>query len=366
MRILYVSELFKRSGGEKACWNLANAVGENPGIQAAEYAIGSLPDKTSIEVYPSSAKRSLSLRYVKDLRRVVIDFKPDIIHSMGFLTGLAALLCRKKSRIQYKIVMTLHHTSERFRLDFAAKMILAKLNKIDYITYLTAFQRDVYLRHGLNPIKWSLIPNIVTVKKPSCDSVRTLRKFLTEKTSSSLLLDYIGRLEQSKQLDVFIGTVAKLRNSGIDAGGVIVGTGPDDYLSFLGTEATRLGISQYISFEGFSDVPEQYISACDIGLFPTQWKEALPNFIIETFALGKTIVVSSIPQLSQVVKDKGDSLVAETHSTECYAEKILMMIENNGELKRKLEEGAKNSYSEKYSPEVVLKKYMEVYESLLQ
>jgi glycosyltransferase involved in cell wall biosynthesis len=42
------------------------------------------------------------------------------------------------------------------------------------------------------------------------------------------------------------------------------------------------------------------------------------------------------------------------------------MIENNGELKRRLEEGAKNSYSEKYSPEVVLKKYMEVYESLIQ
>ena len=81
--------------------------------------------------------------------------------------------------------------------------------------------------------------------------------------------------------------------------------------------------------------------------------------------MGKPVVVSNIPQLKSIVKDGENGLIAEIHTPECYASKVLKIMEDNI-LRRKIEENNLQTYKSLYNPEKVANDYIEFYNSIIQ
>lgn len=357
MKILYVTELIKHGGGGKATENLVLAMSKIQGFHVALFCIGE-PFQTDshIDLFCNKAKNPMTVRYVFGLIKAIRSYRPEIIHAMGMYTGILSILAVKMFNTKSKVFVTLHHTSEEFRYNNIAKKIIPLLNYADLLFYLTEYQRLIYMKYGLKPYKYYILPNIVNKKINDKEKVAALRNKLCEQTKSSFLLNYVGRLEESKQVDVFIKVIKKLTDRGRSVGGVIVGTGDVEYEIKMKEIAKSLNIEDHVVFIGFVNNPELYIEATDVGLFPTLM-EALPNYIIESFSIGRILVVSNIPQLQGLVRNGINSLVVPHHNVDEYVTLTERIIEH-GDEKAFMEREAKHFYEKEFSPEVVLNKYI--------
>jgi glycosyltransferase involved in cell wall biosynthesis len=360
MKILFSSE--QNSGGG-AVSNINLAKETTSFATVAFFGIGyNFDENRAIIYYDSKSKQPLRLRYFFDYRHAIRNFNPDIVHSTGMYTGILALLIRILSRRKFRIVMTLHHTFRKFRMNYIAVRLVKYLNKVDTVHFLTDYQRMLYSDYGLKPQNYRIIPNIIVPRDCSVIEVNNLRKKLINEISSEWLIVFVGRLVESKQIDVFIRTIKLINQCGFNAGGVVVGNGDNGYVRELKNLAEEINIHTKLLFTGFTSRPELYIKACDFCMFPTLG-EALPLFIIESFSLKKTMVLSNHPSISNTVSDNIDSMVVSDHAADMYAEKCIQLIKNP-ELLRKLEAGAYSTYNQYYELDSVVKKFKNMYSDL--
>jgi glycosyltransferase involved in cell wall biosynthesis len=358
MNILFIGE-YKKGGGAKANLNLAIAASQFAHV--AFFGIDYyLSDVKSINFLKNKAKHPISIRYFFYLCAALNHFHPDIVHATGMYTGLLTLLTRTMLHKKYKIILTLHHTSLKFRFNYFVKKLIGILNHVDLVNYISDYQRSRYLSLGLNPENFRIIPYVFYPNFFPATDILILRNKLLHDTSSDFLIIYACRLVENKQVHVFIETIQKINLNGYNAAGIIVGTGGSAYVAKLKDLAHKLNIEKKVILTGFSDKAELYIGACDFSLFPTLHDEAQPFFILETFTQHKTIVVSNHPSIKNIVTNNIDSLVAEEHQPEIYAAKCIQLIEKN-EMRQQLEAGAGNTFSLKYNPDKVIKKYKKMY-----
>lgn len=362
MKILFLAEE-NSGGGAVSNTNLVLAITNF--AQVAFFGIDyNLPENNLHIIYSTKARRAVSLRYCLDCWKSLNKFDPDIVHATGMYTGLIAILFRFLGRKGYRIIMTLRHTSNKFRFNFLSKRFIRVLNRADIIHYLTEYQKRFYWDYGLRPNKFKVISNIIVPKIYSTMEVEALRKKLLAYTSSERIIGYVGRLVESKQLRIFIEVIKILNQNDLNVGGVIVGKGEENYTDSLRNYANERNITSKLTFVGFSNQPELYIKACDFGLFPTLG-EALPRFIIESFSQHKTIVVSNHPSIRSIITHLYDSLVVSDHEPDSYAYMCMQLIKNH-QLQEKLESGAKTTYSKQYEADFVINEYKKMYSEILQ
>jgi glycosyltransferase involved in cell wall biosynthesis len=361
MKIVYLSE-YNEGGGAKSGMNLA--------VAASEYADVSLlgigfdhSQYPAIQFIDTGAKRSLALRYILGVHKAMKRIQPDILHANGMYTGLLALVLRPFSFRDCKIIMTLRHTSTKMRFGVCARLLIQILNKVDVVHYLTTYQKNLYEGFGLKPHRFLIIPNIIYARQIDKSDADGLRKKLLSETSSTKLIVFVGRIVESKQVNLFIHVIEQLNLKGQNVSGIIVGSGNEAYIEKLKNLSLQIGVAEKIIFSGFTANPEIYIKAADFCLFPTQWDEALPRFIIESFSQSRTLVVSNHPSIQGIVSDAADVLIAPDHTLNAYTEKCMNLL-NNPSLLMQLEAGAVNTYKTQYLSGNVITQYKDLYYSL--
>ena len=372
MKILYMVEpRLTIGGGIRATFNLCNSIAKhNKSVELAVFGVytgAGLPDLNSaVKLFTTDICKSFSFRYIVGFNKVIKKVRPDIIHVMGLYTLLLAVFVRLFSSHKYKIIVTVHRVTNKMRMLFLLKKICKYLSKqSDYATFLTDYQRKHYDSIvKFSPKKCCIIPNVIPEKKIPAEESTQLRESLLQQTSSETLAVYIGRIIESKQIEMFIQTIRKLRDRKVDIGGVIVGGGEEDYVSDLKERVKTENLSERVIFSGYVKNPDVYLACSDVVLFPTQHGEALPNMIIESFFQNKPLVVSSIPQLGSIVSDNVNSLVVNTHDPDCYADAVESILSDD-ELRKKISIGASESYQKRFSPDAVTNMYMEVYDKVM-
>lgn len=361
MNILFSAEE-NSGGGAISNYNLAVASTSfsNVAFLGIKYEF---TNNDKIIYFESNTKNAISLKYFYNYWKAIKEFNPEIIHSTGMYTGLVAIFLRYMTKRKYKIIMTLRHSFTTFRYDFIAKRVINFLSRVDIIHYLSEYQMNIYRDLGLIPKKYCIIPNIINKESYSVDEVKSLSDKIRSEISADWLIVFIGRLVESKQLDVFIKTIKILDQDGFNVGGVIVGEGNIGYQERLVELTKEISVNSKIIFTGFVKKPLLYVKACDFGLFPTLG-EALPRFVIESFSQEKTLVISNHPSLSKIIHDKEDALVVENHSPEDYAKKCIQLIADPLLLKQ-LEVGAGSTYNHCYNSDFVCEEYRKMYYKIL-
>jgi glycosyltransferase involved in cell wall biosynthesis len=97
----------------------------------------------------------------------------------------------------------------------------------------------------------------------------------------SLRLLFVGRLVAAKQPHLFIECVAQLRNSGVNASGLVVGDGP--LRGQLEQQAATEGLK--MEFAGWVEEWHQPRPDCDCLVLPSLW-EGFGNVLVEAAAVG--------------------------------------------------------------------------------
>lgn len=184
---------------------------------------------------------------------------------------------------------------------------------------------------------------------------------LSKKTSDFISIVYVARIGAPKAHSELIVAWSKLNDS-IKKKLILVG--PDELNGEMQRLAAKLVPDKSIVFTGPKNNITEILCTCDFAVFPSH-KEGLPIALLEKMAMGLPVIVSSIPELTSVVKDNINGLVFECGNADDLAKKISLLLADS-ELREFLGHNARKTIAEKYGSENIALPNELLYEKIIR
>jgi len=102
----------------------------------------------------------------------------------------------------------------------------------------------------------------------------------------------------------------------------------------------------------------------DIFVLPSLW-EGLVNALIEAMAAGKPVIASDIPQIREIINSNDCGRLVPLQRSDAIAQSIEALL-NDKSLAKKYGDAAYERVSLAFSIDVTMKKYTELYETILK
>jgi len=106
-----------------------------------------------------------------------------------------------------------------------------------------------------------------------------------------------------------------------------------------------------------------FIQKANVLVIPEQWETIPPNTLTEGLVFGKAIVASRIGGLLDFIVDGENGLLADTHDSIDFTNKIISILEDQ-DLSQRLSRRARETGLELFSEEKVYQKLLDLYQSL--
>lgn len=213
----------------------------------------------------------------------------------------------------------------------------------DYVFTLTEAMRNLLISRGVDGEKVSLLPNSCDVKK--FDPLENPKDFdLLNKLNipeNIPTIGYIGTFNNYEGLDDLMHACGALYKEGINFRLLLVGATPStegaqgQYASELVNIVKQYGFENWLIMPGRipHEVVKSYYSIIDIAPFtrkPLPVTELVsPLKPLEAMAMGKTLVVSSVGALGEMINDGKTGLIYEKGNIEDLANKLLSTLSNS-------------------------------------
>lgn len=368
MRIAYIVEPRRViGGGVRAAMNLALALKSYYDEEATVFgtARGTVEDKR-LHFHEVDTFQPMGWKYWRAYHRFIKAYRPDLVHCLGLYTALLCIAYRLLLHRRYKIVVTVHRVTMNMRyrrLMGAVVGLIAK--KADYTTFLTDYQKQHYFENvRFRPAKYVIVPNVIYVQQVDEKEVRDLRSKLKKQLDADFLTSYVGRIIPSKNLEDFIRIVALANQRGLNLGGVLVGGYSAEYYDRLQRVIQENDIASKIVFIGYVNTPTLYTAATDTTTTTTMHGEALPNLLVESYALGKLTFSSDIPQMTGLISHEVNGFTFPLTQLDLFVEKMKEVLSNDA-MRKQMEEQARNTYRQTYEPKHVASVYYRTYKKVL-
>ncbi|WP_158454046.1 glycosyltransferase family 4 protein [Paenibacillus durus] len=274
--------------------------------------------------------------YALQFAKLLEDLKPGIIHAASnFQNALPPLVVARKFGIRsvYEVRGMWHYTqssktrgfehSERYRLHEAYELTCCRL--ADRVVVINDGLKKHLIDLGIPSEKITVVYNGVNVNyfqpQPPCPELQQ-----TFGLEGKLVIGFVGTLEKYEGLDYLLHALAILQGQRSDIKLIIVGGGPA--LPDLHRLSVTLGLQREVSFVGA--VPHEQVrkfySVMDILPFPRTRAKVCelvtPLKPFEAMAMGKTVMVSDIPALREIVSDGNTGLIFQPEDAASLAEAI--------------------------------------------
>ncbi|MEK7087519.1 MAG: glycosyltransferase family 4 protein, partial [Patescibacteria group bacterium] len=140
----------------------------------------------------------------------------------------------------------------------------------------------------------------------------------------------------------------------------IVGYGP--LLEDIKKSVALLERPKNLSVQWFGyDTPQKYFSDSDIFAY-FSYEDNMPIVVMEAMASGLPVVTNNVGAVNEIIKSGIDGFIAK--SSQDY-QNILLNLMNDFNLRKKISGAARKKIEEKFSWEVVLPKWLELYKKFI-
>ena len=263
----------------------------------------------SVWTLDTSGPRDL-LRALLRTRRVVRDFRPDLIHTHLFTSNVAGRLAAGR----IPVVTTLHNPDYSFEdpgtLLFRLRKLLDRSTGRRFNRAFVAVSdavRDDYLLHmGFAPIH--VIPNYMDVADFAArvaEVDRELERRLLGLSEEDLLVLHVGRFHRQKGQDVLLRAFQEAHREEPRLRLMLAGDGEESPRVLAGD----LNLEDRVLFAGDVADPVRLYAAADIFAFPSRW-EAFGITLLEAMASGLPVVATKTGGIPEVVGADVGQLVA--------------------------------------------------------
>ena len=268
-------------------------------------------------VYSSSNKVSplSDIVSIFKLFNLIVKFKPDLIHSFdtkpNYLVGIALLFIRKP----IKYVRTINGLGRVFSSKSLKNKLLSFIyifihrtikNKVTIDIFQNTSDNQFYLKNKLSLlkksklIKGSGISSKLTLNSLNNNSRNKLRKNLG--WDNSLVFLFLARLTEKKGIYQYINAAKSIKLRYPHSKFVVVGPTSEIDPSSI----KRSDLENYfdtIEYLGYRNDVFDILSASDIYVLPSTYREGIPRTMLEAMAMEKMIIVSDIPGCREVIED---------------------------------------------------------------
>lgn len=238
-----------------------------------------------------------SLGGILRLRRLLRDFRPDILHSFMVHANLLARSVRLIASVPVLIstAQNLREGGRFFELAYRASDRLA-----DLTTQVSEAGAERYLAVGAVPAaeRLRVIPNSVDLERFQPDAAARSAVRAELGAGGALVLLAVGRLEPQKDYPTLLRAFATFA-PGRDAVLWICGQG--ELRAELEALAAGLGLAGRVRFLGLRRDVERVANGADVFVMSSAW-EGLPLALLEAAASGLPAVVTAVGGNAEVVE----------------------------------------------------------------
>ncbi len=175
------------------------------------------------------------------------------------------------------------------------------------------------------------------------------------------VVGWVGRMTGVKRTDDVLESLLRLRERGVDAVLLMVGSGPDrDHVE---QRASALGIVRHCYFLGYQEDVSGWYQAFDALILPSA-NEGTPVVVIEALAAGCPVVATSVGGVPDVVREGVDGFLVPVGDVEQLAERLARLA-RDPELRARMGEAGRASIPARYAVERLVADIDALYRSLL-
>ena len=266
----------------------------------------------------------------KELKRVIREQKPDLIHAHDMRASFFCALCCGR----IPLVSHIHNNAYDAR-GLSPKTIAYLLAgfKAKHILWVSNSSFEGYAFHKLFAQKSSVLYNII-------DTDAIFDKKARDENTYDYDMIYVGRLTFQKDPQRLMRLCARLKESKPDLKVAIVGTGE------LEAEAKQLcaelKITENVQFLGFQSNPIKMVHDSKAMILTSRW-EGTPMCALEAMALGTPVVSTPSDGMTDLLDDGINGYLTDDDAV--MAEKLLKIMSDDAH-RSFLGENAKKKFAE--------------------
>jgi glycosyltransferase involved in cell wall biosynthesis len=309
----------------------------------------------------------------RQLRKIIRDFKPDIVHTHTSKVGVMGRMAARKENVA-KIVHTYHGLlfAHYFSPSFSAVLQALERKLAKKTTHIIALSKsqkmDLVKTYRIAPQeKISVIPLAL---EPSffvqADEWRTTFRKQYKVSQDEVAIGIVGRLVPIKNISFFIDALRALnRNKKLKFKAYVVGDGPD-YKELVDYAKNDLRVAENepedeaydICFCSWSKQLNFVYSGLDIVTL-TSLAEGTPMSLMEAQAAGKAILAADVGGVADVVQDAG--IMYQAGNMEEYIRKLAALV-SDASMRVELGNRARTFAREQYSIERMMDQIKDLYQ----
>lgn len=293
--------------------------------------------RTASIPFPLYQNFRICLYPYREVKKIIKDFNPDVVHLMGFMMISQAVM-KYSLKYDIPIVSTNHAMPENLMdnlkrlaplsrpINYAMKEYIVRFHKkTDYFTMPTQSALDIFkLSTRKLKIPVEAVSNGIDLSRfvPTKAPIEVIKKFKIP--TDKPIVAYIGRVDAEKHISVLIDAFVRVLKKR-DAHMIIVGKGTET--ANLEDQARSLNIYDKITFTGC--VTDQEIA--DLHKVGTVFCMASPVELqsiamLEAMASGKPIVSVDAGPLKELCQDGRNGILCETDNDKEIADAIIRII----------------------------------------
>jgi glycosyltransferase involved in cell wall biosynthesis len=364
-----------------------------PKNQAAFYE-KYFPGEIQRDTYSVSLK---GLRTVKEmiyshqarqgLRRLLEEFKPDLVHAHNIYGGLSTSVLDALKEKNIPTVMTLHDLKllcpsylmlnhgricERCKGNMFYKAVITKCHKNSYIAS-AVYALESYFSHlcrKYDMIKKFIAPSMFLRDKavafgwkrdkieyiPNCID----KRLITASNVNNGYSLYLGRLSREKGVRALLSALQDLPAR---TNVIIAGDGPDRAALQKIVDENRLPVV----FAGYlyGKELENILSGAKVIIMPSEWYENAPLSLLEAFAWGKPVIGARIGGIPEMIDDGINGYLFEPANVDDLREKWATFLNLPAGKADAMGRSARHKVELAYSTEAHYEKLIMTYETAM-
>ncbi|MFH0753112.1 MAG: glycosyltransferase, partial [Candidatus Omnitrophota bacterium] len=287
---------------------------------------------------------------MKELRRIIVEEKVDIVHARSRVPAWIAYLATRKTDAEF--VTTCHGY---YSMNFLSG-IMGWGKLVIVISEVIGWHMIEHFRVSAQNIR--LIPRSVDLEK---------FKFRPRPSGrSSVVVSMIGRITPLKGHSFFLEAMAKVIRVMPYVKVRIIGDAPEqkyDYKDSLILLTRRLGIAENVEFMGNRSEIPSLLSESDVLVLGTVTQEAFGRVLIEAQAVGVPVVATKVGGVVNIVEHEKTGLLVLPKDVDAMAGAVLRLI-NDHKLVDSMAVEARRRVEEKYTIETMASKTLAVYDEV--
>lgn len=371
MKILHVIPGLPRAGSELALLRLAiglekSGIGNRLVSLTGKGDLGPLFEDSGIEINTLClAGAATLLPGLMKLRRVILEWRPDIIQTWlyaGDFAGLVAARTSTRAPVVWNVRCS--NMSEHGR-DRSTKLVpvLARTSNLPACVVSNSIAgKHFHQQRGYRPKRWVVIPNGVDTRAFRSDPAnRGKNRGLLGIPANHRVLGVVGRLDPVKNQAAVIRAVAMAGATTNPLHIVFVGAGMDSSNLELNDLARNLGISERCIFAGQRSDMKAIYSSFDI-LVSASLTEGFPSVLCEAMAAGLPCITTDVGDSAIIVGSTG--FIVPPGNEQALAAQISALAKMETEHLQAIGKAARVRIEHTFSADGELRAYQTLYEEL--